>query len=62
MGYLLTSHTYNVPKSLLQDGVKKIKSGKAKDEVFPECPATQKSVCTDGLEGKIVEHIINLES
>lgn len=62
MGYLLSSHTYNVPKSSLEDRVKKIKGGKSKDEVFRKCPATEKCVFTDELEGMLVEHVKTMES
>lgn len=62
MGYLLASHTYSVPKSSLEDRVKKIRAGKSKDEVFRKCPATAKCVFTDELEGMLVEHIKTMES
>lgn len=62
MGYLLSSQTYNVPKSSLEDRVKKIKGGKSKDEVFRKCPATEKCVFTDELEGMLVEHVKTMES
>ncbi|CAG4967247.1 unnamed protein product [Parnassius apollo] len=57
MGYLLASNTYNVPKSSLEDRIKKIKRGKSKYEVFRKCPATEKCVFTDELEDMLVEYI-----
>lgn len=51
-----------MPKSLLEDRAKKIKGGKSKDEVFRKCPATEKCVFTDELEGMLVKHVKTMES
>lgn len=62
MGYLLAATTFNVPKSSLEDRIKKIRNGKSKYAVFRKCPATEKCVFSDELEGMLVEHIKTMES
>lgn len=64
MRYRLQSHIYiyNVPKSSLKTRVKKFTGDKSKYQEFQKCPATQKCVFTDELEGMLVEHIKTMES
>lgn len=42
MGYLKAANTYNVPKTSLEDRVKKIRKGSSKDVVFRKCPVEKK--------------------
>lgn len=62
MGYLRAVDTYNVPKSFLEDRVRKIRGGASKDDVFRKCPSTLKCVFTDELESLLVEHIKTMEA
>lgn len=62
MGYLKAANTYNVPKTSLEDRVKKIRKGSSKDVVFKKCPVEKKCVFTDEMENMLVDHIKTMES